>query len=328
MKELVASGDLVLMSLLRHCLNEEDIDFDVFDGFVGSLFPGDITVASARIMVRNEDFERAKCLLDEIQNAKTDCVTLPIETTEDLFLGGKVRLLQPKDGYRAATDPVFLAASIPAKSGQKVLDVGCGVGAATFCLAARIEGVHITGLEIQTDLLAIGEQNRLLNNMSDRIRFVEGDLKMRPMDPEPNSFDHVMANPPFYEAGSGWRPSSEIKARAHMEEDASLTDWVDYILRMTKPKGSVTFINRTERLEETLTALKGRLGDMILYPLWSMSPVGEDRRPAKRFLLQGRKGIKTQMKFSPGLVVHHKDGGYTDRAADILKHAGGLDLTL
>lgn len=70
MKELVASGDMVLMSLLRHCLNEEGIDFDVFDGFVGSLFPGDMAVASARLMVRSEDYTRAKRLLDEIQDAE------------------------------------------------------------------------------------------------------------------------------------------------------------------------------------------------------------------------------------------------------------------
>lgn len=251
-----------------------------------------------------------------------------IETTEDLFLSGKIRLLQPKDGYRAATDPVFLAASIPARSAQKVLDVGCGVGAASFCLAARVDGVHVSGLEIQTELLQIAERNRHLNNMSDRMRFVEGNLKLRPMDPEPNSFDHVMANPPFYEAGSGWRPSSEIKARAHMEEDASLIDWVDYMLRMTKPKGTVTFINRSERLEETLAALKGRLGELLLYPLWSMSPTGGERRAAKRFILQGRKGIKTPMKFTPGLVVHQDDGSYRDIAAGILKNGDGLDLTL
>jgi len=253
-------------------------------------------------------------------------VNKPLETSEDLFLDGLIRLRQPVDGYRAATDPVFLAASIPAKAGQKILDVGCGVGAASFCLAARVEGIHVSGLEIQTELIELAEENRILNNFQDRVRFVEGDLSKRPMDPEPNSFDHVMANPPFYESGSGQRPPNEIKARAHMEEDASLNDWVNYMLRMTKPKGTVTFINRSERLEETLAALKGRLGELILYPLWSMSPTGKERRAAKRFILQGRKGIKTQMKFAPGLVVHEDDGSYSDIAAGILKKGDGLDL--
>ncbi|MDV7339192.1 methyltransferase [Terasakiella sp. A23] len=246
--------------------------------------------------------------------------------SEDLFLDGRVRLLQPVDGYRAATDPVFLAASIPAKPNQKILDVGCGVGAATFCLEARVPGVHVTGLEIQETLVAIAEKNKKLNEKEETVRFVQGDVTHRTMDPEPNSFDHVMANPPFYESGSGHRPPNEIKARAHMEEDASLQDWVNYMLRMTKPKGTISFINRVERLEETLAALQGRLGDLVLFPLWSMSPTGAQARGAKRFILQGRKGIKTPMKFASGLVIHEDEGGYREKAAAILKDGAALDL--
>jgi len=249
------------------------------------------------------------------------------DLSEDLFLDGKVRLYQPRAGYRAATDPVFLAASIPARTGQKVLDVGCGVGAASFCLAARLPGVRVEGIDVQQTLIEIAEKNRILNAMEERTRFVTGDLTTRPMDPVPNSFDHVMANPPFYEAGSGHRPPNEIKARAHMEEGAVLQDWVDYMLRMTKPKGSVTFINRVERLEETLAALKGRLGELVVMPLWSMSPTGTQKRGAKRFILQGRKGIKTPLRFACGLVVHEDDGSYSARAASILKDGTGLELT-
>ena len=249
-----------------------------------------------------------------------------IETTTDLFLGGKVKLLQPADGYRAATDPVFLAASIRAKKGQRVLDVGCGVGAASFCLAARIQGLDVHGIDIQEDLIEIARENAVLNDGGGQFRFYQADLSQRPMEPEPNSFDHVMANPPFYEAGSGHRPPNEIKARAHMEEDAVLSQWVDYMLRMTKPRGTVTFINRAERLEETLACLQGRLGELILFPLWSMSPAGPQKRGAKRFILQGRKGIKSPMKIASGLVIHEDNGDYTLKAAGVLKHGEGLDL--
>lgn len=251
-----------------------------------------------------------------------------LETSEDLFLGGKVRLLQPVEGYRAATDPVFLAASLPAKGAERVLDVGAGVGAASFCLAARMPEVQITALEIQDDLLEIAKQNITLNGMQTRIRFVAGDVRKRPPDPEPNSFDHVMANPPFYSAGSGHKPPNEIKARANMEEGATLQDWVDYMLRMTRPRGTVTLINRTERLEETLSALKGRLGGLIIFPLWSSSPDGDAPKPAKRFILQGRKSVKTPMQLAPGLVIHHPDGSYRKRAVDVLKYGARLDLNL
>jgi tRNA1(Val) A37 N6-methylase TrmN6 len=250
------------------------------------------------------------------------------ELSEDLFLGGKVHLLQPVKGYRAATDPVFLAASIPARAGQSVLDVGCGVGAAGFCLAARVEGVKISGIDIQKKLIEIGEQNRVLNKMEERVRFVCADLLYRSMDPLPNSFDHVIANPPFYEAGSGHRPPNEIKARAHMEvkDGATVQHWVDYMLRMAKPKGTVTCINRVERLEETLAALQGRVGELILFPIWSMNPSGTQARGAKRFILQGRKGIKTPLKFANGLVVHEDDGSYTAQSKAILQDGAALAL--
>lgn len=248
------------------------------------------------------------------------------QTSCDLFLDGQVELLQPVDGYRAATDPVLLAASIPAKSGQKVLDVGCGVGAAAFCLVARVADVLVCGIEIQEELVKIAQKNIDLNNRVDQVRIVQGDLTQRPMDPEPNSFDHVMANPPFYAAGSGHRPPNEIKARAHMEEDSRLQDWVNYMLRMAKPKGTVTFINRVERLEETLVALQGRLGELLIYPIWSANPSGPDKKPAKRFILQGRKGLKSPLQFMPGLVMHHEDGGYMPQAVDVLKHGQRLDL--
>ena len=48
--------------------------------------------------------------------------------SENSLLDGRVRLRQPLDGYRAAIDPVFLAAAVTAESGERLLDLGCGVG--------------------------------------------------------------------------------------------------------------------------------------------------------------------------------------------------------
>ena len=78
-----------------------------------------------------------------------------VETTNDLFLGGKVTALQPAKGYRAGIDAVLLAASVPAKAGETVLELGCGVGVASLCLAARVEGVEITGVELQPEYAAL-----------------------------------------------------------------------------------------------------------------------------------------------------------------------------
>jgi len=68
MKQLVASGDIVLISALKHYLNESNIAFEVFDGYVGALFPGDMGIASSRIMVDEDDFDRAEQVLKELQD--------------------------------------------------------------------------------------------------------------------------------------------------------------------------------------------------------------------------------------------------------------------
>lgn len=249
-----------------------------------------------------------------------------IETTEDLFLDGKVRLIQPVEGYRAATDPVLLAASIPARSGQKVLDIGCGVGAASFCLRARVQGLKIWGLELQEQLWQIALENRRLNQAEDDIEFIHGDLLDRNLDLPFQSFDHVMANPPYFEAGSINSPPNDIKATAHVEGDARLNSWVDFALRMVKPKGTITFILRTERLEDLLLAIRGRLGELTLFPIWSHDPVLPQAKPAKRFILSGRPNLRSPMQISPGLVIHEADGNYRQQAQDILRHGAALTL--
>ena len=55
----------------------------------------------------------------------------------DAFLGGRLRIWQPRAGYRAGIDPVMLAAAVPARPRQSVLELGCGAGTASLCLAAQ-----------------------------------------------------------------------------------------------------------------------------------------------------------------------------------------------
>jgi len=117
--------------------------------------------------------------------------------TEDRLLGGRVRVRQPADGYRAAIDPVFLAAAVAVEPQQLVLDVGCGPGAAMLCLAARVPECRVVGLEMQRDLVRLAGDNAILNAMETRVSVMIGDLLHPPPRLSPGAFDHVMANPPF-----------------------------------------------------------------------------------------------------------------------------------
>ena len=183
--------------------------------------------------------------------------------TEDRLLGGRVRMRQPVDGHRAAIDPVFLAASVPAEPRQLVLDVGCGVGAAMFCLAARVPHCRIVGLEMQRDLVRLAGDNAILNGLESRVSVMIGDLLHPPPRLSPGAFDHVMANPPFNERGRAALPATPDKADATVEGDADLGAWVRFSLAMVRSKGTVTFIHRADRIDALLGHITGRLGGAV-----------------------------------------------------------------
>ena len=251
------------------------------------------------------------------------------ELSSDALLGGRVTLLQPVKGYRAAIDPVFLAAAIPAKAGETVLDVGVGVGAAALCLAARVAEARVGGIEQRRELVRLAVCNAEVNGLSRRVDFMIGDLVKAPRRLAPGSFHHVMANPPFIEAGRDNRPPDEGKAAAHMEGSAGLEVWLRFCLLMVRPKGSVTLIHRADRLDQILAALAGRLGEVVVFPLWPgpASATGVGDKPARRIILRGRKGVATPLRLLPGMVLHEEGGGFTPQAEAVLRGGQGLDLS-
>ena len=81
------------------------------------------------------------------------------ELSTDAFLGGRLSIMQPIRGYRAAADPVLLAAAVPARAGDAVLELGCGAGVASLCLGQRVPGLIQFGLELQPAYAALARRN-------------------------------------------------------------------------------------------------------------------------------------------------------------------------
>jgi len=242
-----------------------------------------------------------------------------MDETEDRIFGGQVILNQPREGYRAAIDPVMLAASVPATSGNRALDLGCGVGAAMLCLATRVDGVKVDGLEVQLDLALMAQKNIQANGLADRVRVFEGDLLDPPGDLERESYTQVFANPPYITLERGNAPPNPVKRTAHVEGQANLNDWVNAALSFCKRKGTICFIYRADRLADVLKALDGKAGEIQVIPLFPKS--GED---ASRIIIRARKGIKTPLTLTSGLVLHNKDGSYSDVADQVLKGEGSI----
>ena len=242
-----------------------------------------------------------------------------METTQDYLLKGRVSLLQPRQGYRAGIDPVFLAASAPIKEGDRVLDVGCGVGAAALCVGARVPSCEIVALEREEELAQLARLNVAASGLGPRVRVVTGNLMNLPSELEGARFDHVMTNPPFVAAGQ--TPSHcALKRKAHHEDaEVTIEVWLTACLKLLKDRGTLSVIHRMDRLDQMLAYLWGRVGEIRLIPLWSKEGV-----PAKRIILVGRKGIRSPLTLLPGVVVHEKDNTYTPHARAVLEEAIGL----
>jgi len=245
----------------------------------------------------------------------------PIETA---LLDGRVRCLQPRTGYRIAIDTVLMAAAVPAKSGDQVLDVGAGAGAAGLCVAARVAGLKVSGIEIQPGFAKLARRNADLNGWGERFQIVDGDVGERPGPLRPDTYDHVISNPPFVEAGRGRMPPDPAKATAKMESHVALGDWIGFCIRMAKTKATITIVHRADRLEEILSAMAESVGDLVIFPLW---PGGDKpEQPAKRVIVQGRKGMKGPSTLARGLVLHQPGGTYTDETNRLLVDAEALEI--
>lgn len=241
--------------------------------------------------------------------------------TQDSLLGGRVRLVQPPEGYRAAIDPVLLAAATPAEAGERVLDVGAGTAAASLCLAARVPGVRVVGLEKHAEVAAFARHNIDLNGLQGRTWVVVGDLLRPPPMVAPASFDRVMMNPPYLKADAATMPPDPWKAVANVEGEATLAHWIAFAAAMLKGRGMLTLVHRADRVDEILALLHGRFGGIVLFPLWPKP--GE---AARRVLVAAQRGGKGPARMAAGLVLHEEDGRYTAAAERILRHGEALVL--
>lgn len=242
------------------------------------------------------------------------------ELSDDKFLCGRLRLLQPLKGYRAATDPVLLAAACPAKPGDNVLDIGCGAGAAVLCLGHRVPGLGLAGLELQPAYAELARRNAERNQIA--VEVEEGDIARMPSALR-RDFDHVIANPPYYHSGGSPSPIAG-RSRA-MQVETPLADWVAAAARRLRPGGWMTLICGSDGLPQVLAALAPKLGSAAVLPL-----AAREGRPALRVIVQARKGGRARFRLLAPFIIHQgpaHDGdreSYTPQANAVLRE--GADL--
>lgn len=239
--------------------------------------------------------------------------------TEDGILGGRLRLRQPREGYRAGLDAALLAAACDAGEGHRVLEAGCGVGAALLAAALRRPGAHFTGLEREADALALARENIALNGLEGRVDAMAGDVG----DPFAQlglpPFDAALANPPFFDDAAGLRGPGLAKRAAWIADDG-LGAWLGFLAKAVREGGAIILIHRADRLADILGLLAPKAGSFQVRPVQPFADA-----PAKRVLVRAVKTGKAPLRLLPALVLHDRDGAkHTIETEAILRGEAGL----
>ena len=239
--------------------------------------------------------------------------------TENRLLGGRITVRQSKIGYRAGMDAALLAAACDAKPGERVLETGCGPGAALLSAAVRRDGVNFVGLERDQEARALAASNIDLNALQGRVQAIAGDiakpfsyLKLKP-------FDAAIANPPFFDDASALRGPAPAR-RAAWIADQGLAGWTTFLLKAVREGGTITVIHRAERLGDLIALLSAKAGSFRIRPIHPFSDT-----PAKRVIVRAIKTGKAPLVLLPPLILHERGGAkHTDAAEAILRGETGL----
>lgn len=238
------------------------------------------------------------------------------DTTEDALLDGRVRLRQPRHGFRAGLDAVLLAAFVPAQPGEAVLEAGCGSGAAFLCLAARVPGLRIAAVEREPAMAALAQDNAAANGTDAVV--TEGDVADVALARRLGPYDHAMANPPYWPGGTP--PPGAVRRAATHEAGAGLPAWAGFLAAALRDRGTVSLVLPAARFDAGVVALRqAGCGSLTLLPIAS-----REGQAAKRVLIRARKAGRAPARLLPPFVLHQADGHFTEAAEDVLRRAMAL----
>lgn len=247
-----------------------------------------------------------------------------LDVSEDAFLGGQLRLRQLKSGHRAGHDAVLLAAATPARSGDRVADLGAGVGVAGLAVARRVAGIDLVLVEIDAILAGLARANAASNAIAADVIILDVEAPAAAFASAglaPDSVDAVLMNPPFNDPARHRVSPDRAREIAHVATATTLANWVHAARRILKPKGMLTLIWRADGIAEVLSALDHGFGSLEILPVH-----GDAKAPANRVLVRATKGGRTPTQIHAALMLNDESGVPNKKVQEILAGEGILPL--
>ena len=246
------------------------------------------------------------------------------EFTEDAFLGGQLRLRQPRSGHRAGHDAMLLAAATPARAEDRVVEFGAGVGAAGLALASRVPGIKLVLVEIDAALAELARENAGANAIAADavvLDVASSADAFAAVGLGPDSVDVVLMNPPFNDAVRHRASPDQARAVAHVADASTLQDWSHAARRILKSGGVLSLIWRADGLGEVLAALDRGFGSFAILPVHV-----DVKKPAIRLLVRATKGGRAPTQIHAALMLNDQPDVPNKQAQDILSGRGVLPL--
>lgn len=244
--------------------------------------------------------------------------------TEDAFLGGRLRLMQKRSGHRAGHDAILLAVATEARAGDRVVDLGAGIGTAGLALARRVAGIGLSLVEIDPELAELARVNAAANAIAAETVVLDVTADAQAFAAHglvPDSVDVVLMNPPFNDPARHRGSPDQARHTAHVATEQTLNAWVHAARRILRSNGALTLIWRADGIGEVLAALSRGFGSLAILPVH-----GEAGRPAIRVLVRAVKGGRAPTRLLPGLMLNDETGVPKDGVNDILEGRAVLPL--
>ena len=237
---------------------------------------------------------------------------LPGERFDELQRNG-YRIIQNPAKFCFGMDAVLLSGFARAKRGERVLDLGTGTGIIPILMAAKTDGEHFTGLEIQEESADMARRSVLLNHLENKIDIVCGDIKEADTLFQAASFDVITCNPPYMIGQHGITNPDAPKAIARHEILCTLEDVIQKAAILLKPGGNFYMVHRPFRLAEIISVMvRYKLEPKrmrLVYPYVDKEP--------NMVLIEGCRGGKSRMTVEKPLIVYKEPGKYTDEIYEV-----------
>jgi len=237
------------------------------------------------------------------------------EETLDTLFGGRLRILQKKNGYRFSIDALLLAHFADPHPKDQMIDLGTGCGIIPLILTFRRKPTRIIGAEIQPSLADLARRNVALNRFTSRIKIWEKDLRDLTTKRLRGTFSLVLSNPPYRKAGSGRINPQEEKALARHEIKATLQDVLRAAHYLLKDKGRLAMIYPASRTAELIQEMR----QFNLEPKRLQFVHSHPKEEARLMMVEGFKEGRAQVRVLPPLILYDSAGNYTPEALELFR---------